>query len=70
MSAGQEGFDVGSGHIDSPQELGSSNEPGFADNPTSAVEDKPLPIPESLSQSGVFWDEILVAIIIVIIYAN
>src|SRR5918996_807839 len=32
----------------------------------AAVEDKPLPIPQSLSETGVFWDEILVAIIVVI----
>jgi small-conductance mechanosensitive channel len=29
------------------------------------VEDRPLPIPQSLSETGVFWDEILVAIIVV-----
>ncbi|MDQ3840453.1 MAG: hypothetical protein M3297_14430, partial [Thermoproteota archaeon] len=32
----------------------------------AAVEDKPLPIPQSLSETGVFWDEILVVIIVVI----
>ena len=32
----------------------------------ATVEDKPLPIPQSLSETGVFWDEILVAIIVVI----
>ena len=30
------------------------------------IEDKPFPIPPSLSETGVLWDEILVSIIIVI----
>ena len=70
MSAGQEGFDVGSGQIDSQAEFGGSSNlesAGTADSPASvAVEDRPLPIPQSLSETGVFWDEILVAIIVVI----
>jgi small-conductance mechanosensitive channel len=30
------------------------------------VEDRPIPIPQPLSEAGAFWDEILVAIIVVI----
>jgi hypothetical protein len=69
ISAGQEEFDVGSGQRDSEAELGgSSSNPQIetADTPASAVEDKPLPILQSFSESGAFWDEILIAIIVVI----
>lgn len=71
ISAGQEEFDVGSGQRDSEAELGggSSSNPQTetADTPaSSAVEDKPLPIPQSFAEAGAFWDQILVAIIVVI----
>lgn len=70
ISAGQEEFDVGSGQRDSEAELGggsSNSQTETADTPaSSAVEDKPIPIPQSFAESGAFWDQILVAIIVVI----
>lgn len=68
ITAGLEAFDVSSEQIDGNTELSGSDNPqsGSADAPASAVEDKPLPIPQSLPETGAFWNEILVAIIVVV----
>lgn len=68
ITAGLEGLDVSSEQTDSNTEPSGSDNPlgGGASAPTSAVEDKPLSLPQSLPEPGAFWNEILVVIIVVI----
>ena len=65
-----EDFSVGIGEerfTESGQsEAGVGGDTSSSSTQGAIVEDKPLPIPQSLSETGVFWDEILVAIIVVI----
>ena len=66
ISTGGEGFDVSSGQIGSEAQLDSNPQAGTSDTPAPAAEDRPIPIPENLTEAGAFWNEILVAIIVVI----
>lgn len=57
---------MSSGQIDSEAQLDSNQQAETSDTPAPAAEDRPIPIPENLTGAGAFWNEILVAIIVVI----
>ena len=57
---------MSSGQIDSEAQLDSNQQAETSDTPAAAVEDRPIPIPGNLTEAGAFWNEILVAIIVVI----
>lgn len=59
LIADQGSIDVGSNAETTASDTGSNNLP-------EAVDDRPIPIPPSLAEAGAFWDQILVAIIVVI----
>ncbi len=59
LIADQGSIDVGSNAETTASDTGSNNLP-------EAVEDRPVPVPPSLAEAGAFWDQILVAIIVVI----
>src|SRR3712207_1980934 len=52
----------------SRSEAGVGNSSSGQEGPAAAIEDKPFPMPQSLSEmgGGAFWDEILVSVIVVV----
>jgi hypothetical protein len=59
--AEQESIDVGG----SDAETGAASEAGSNGLP-EAVEDRPVPVPTSLAEARVFWDEIIISVIVIV----
>lgn len=67
ISTGGEGFDVTTNsQTDIEAQDSNDPQPETSDTSAPAVEDRPIQIPENLSEAGAFWNEILVAVIVVI----